>query len=36
MNVKYLFDYIEECKSKNVVASWQGLKNYYEKMKGRY
>lgn len=31
MNVKYLFDYVELCKSKNVVASWQGLKNYYEK-----
>ena len=36
MYVKYLFDYIEECNSKNVVASWLGLKNYYENMKGRY
>lgn len=34
MNVKYLFDYVELCKSKNVVASWQGLKNYYKNMRG--
>jgi hypothetical protein len=36
MNVKYLFDYVEQCQSKNVVANWQGLRNYYEKIKGGF
>lgn len=31
MNVKYLFQYVELCKSKNIVASWEGLKEYYKK-----
>ena len=34
MNVKYLFQYMELCKSKNIVASWEGLKKYYENNKG--
>ena len=29
MNVKYLFQYVELCKSKNIVASWDGFKDYY-------
>ena len=29
LNVKYLFQYVELCKTINIVASWEGLKEYY-------
>lgn len=36
MNVKHLFDYVEQCKNESSIPTWEGLKNYYENMKGRY
>ena len=36
MNVKYMFDYVNQCKAENQVASWEGLKEYYNKNKGVY
>ena len=29
MNVKYLFAYVDLCKSIDIVASWEGLKYFY-------
>jgi len=36
LNVKYLFAYVELCKSKNIVPTWEGLKEYYNNNKGVY
>lgn len=36
MNVKYLFDYIEICKSNNMISNWEGFKKYYINNKGVY
>lgn len=36
MNVKYLFDYVKLCKQSNQLASWEGLKEYYNNNKGDY
>ena len=36
LNVKYLFDYVKLCKSANIVATWEGLKEYYNNNKGVY
>ena len=36
LNVKYLFDYVKLCKTRNIVASWEGLKEYYNNNKGVY
>lgn len=33
MNVKYLFEYVEQCKINNVVGTWQGLKDYHNENK---
>ena len=36
LNVKYLFAYVELCKRSNQLASWEGLKEYYNNNKGVY
>jgi len=36
LKVKYLFAYVKLCKNKNIVASWEGLKEYYNNNKGVY